>query len=180
MPILVSSTPDPPRRHSRGGRSLRVNPAARDGRSKAGLLSFRAVRSTSRAALRCPRPPAETARRVLTGQWGSVRLRPRLGRLWLHGLPGLCAPTQLFHAIHPLDCRVEREVYLLNLDGWGSVRNPAERHFVLAGVAVFERQIYHLLNDADRFVETLGLRPKMSNCMPVSWPPADEACGGAW
>ena len=50
-------------------------------------------------------------------------------------------------------------MYLLYLDGSGSVRNPAERHFVLAGVAVFERQIYHLLSDADRFVETLGLGP---------------------
>ena len=34
-------------------------------------------------------------------------------------------------------------MYLLYLDGSGSVRNPNERHFVLAGIAVFERQIYH-------------------------------------
>ena len=48
-------------------------------------------------------------------------------------------------------------MYLLYLDGSGSVRNPAERHFVLAGVAVFERQIYHLISRTDQFVSTLGL-----------------------
>ncbi len=48
-------------------------------------------------------------------------------------------------------------MYLLYLDGSGSVRNPNERHFVLAGVAVFERQIYHLISEADNFVESLGI-----------------------
>ena len=48
-------------------------------------------------------------------------------------------------------------MYLLYLDGSGSVRNPAERHFVLAGIAVFERQIYHLISRTDQFVSTLGL-----------------------
>ena len=50
-------------------------------------------------------------------------------------------------------------VYLLYLDGSGSVRNPAERHFVLAGVAVFERVIYHLISETDQFVSTLGVGP---------------------
>ena len=50
-------------------------------------------------------------------------------------------------------------MYLLYLDGSGSVRNPAERHFILAGVAVFERQIYHLINDVETFVDELGLGP---------------------
>ncbi|MCY4551999.1 MAG: DUF3800 domain-containing protein [Defluviicoccus sp.] len=50
-------------------------------------------------------------------------------------------------------------MYLLYLDGSGSVRNPAERHFVLAGIAVFERQIYHLITKTDEFVATLGLGP---------------------
>ena len=36
-------------------------------------------------------------------------------------------------------------MYLLYLDGSGSVKNPNERHFVLAGVGVYEGQIYHLL-----------------------------------
>ena len=31
-------------------------------------------------------------------------------------------------------------MYLLYLDGSGSVKNPAERHFVLAGVSIFERR----------------------------------------
>ena len=48
-------------------------------------------------------------------------------------------------------------MYLLYLDGSGSVRNPAERHFVLAGVAVFERLIYHLISETDQFVSTLGV-----------------------
>ena len=48
-------------------------------------------------------------------------------------------------------------MYLLYLDGSGSVKNPSERQFVLAGVAVFERQIYHLISKADSFVSSLGL-----------------------
>lgn len=46
-------------------------------------------------------------------------------------------------------------MYLLYLDASGSVRNPNERHFILAGIAVFERQIYHLINQVDRFVSSL-------------------------
>lgn len=48
-------------------------------------------------------------------------------------------------------------MYPLYLDGSGSVRNPTERHFVLAGVAVFERQIYHLIFRTDQFVASLDL-----------------------
>ncbi len=48
-------------------------------------------------------------------------------------------------------------MYLLYLDGSGSVKNPNERHFILAGVAVFERQIYHLIRQTDAFVSSLNL-----------------------
>ena len=48
-------------------------------------------------------------------------------------------------------------MYLLYLDGSGSVKNPTERHFVLAGVAVFERQIFHLISKFDSFVTSLNL-----------------------
>ena len=48
-------------------------------------------------------------------------------------------------------------MYLLYLGDSGSVRNPDERHFILAGVAVFERQIYHLISQADEFVSSLDL-----------------------
>ena len=48
-------------------------------------------------------------------------------------------------------------MYILYLDGSGSVKNPGERHFILAVVAVFERQIYHLISKADQFVAALGL-----------------------
>ena len=47
-------------------------------------------------------------------------------------------------------------MYLLYFDGSGSVGNPNERHFVLAGVAVFERRIYHLISSTDQFVASLG------------------------
>ena len=43
-------------------------------------------------------------------------------------------------------------MYLLYLDGSGSVKNPGERYFVLAGISVFERQIYHLITKADEYV----------------------------
>ena len=48
-------------------------------------------------------------------------------------------------------------MYVLYLDGSGSVKNENERHFVLAGIAVFERQIYHMISEADRFVDQLNL-----------------------
>ena len=48
-------------------------------------------------------------------------------------------------------------MYVLYLDDSGSVKNPNERHFVLAGIAVFERQTYHLIAEADQFVSSLNL-----------------------
>ena len=48
-------------------------------------------------------------------------------------------------------------MYLLYLDGSGSVKNPTERHFVLAGISVFERQIFHLISNTDQFVSALSL-----------------------
>ena len=47
-------------------------------------------------------------------------------------------------------------MYLLYLDGSGSVKNPNDQHFVLAGVGVYERQIYHLITKADDFIASLG------------------------
>ncbi len=48
-------------------------------------------------------------------------------------------------------------MYLLYIDGSGGVKNPTENYFVLGGVAVFERQIYHLIQRFDEFVESLNL-----------------------
>lgn len=48
-------------------------------------------------------------------------------------------------------------MYLLYIDGSGAIKNPNEDHFILAGVAVFERQVYHLINSADDFVRGLDL-----------------------
>ena len=59
-------------------------------------------------------------------------------------------------------------MYLLYLDGSGSVRNPTESHLILTGVAVFERQIHHLISSTDQFVASLGLEPStMRNCLPA-------------
>lgn len=43
-------------------------------------------------------------------------------------------------------------MYLLYLDDAGSVGNPNERYFVLAGVAVFERQVYFLQQELENVV----------------------------
>ena len=48
-------------------------------------------------------------------------------------------------------------MYLLYIDESGSIPNPSEEYFILAGVAVFERQIYHLIKKLDDLVESLNL-----------------------
>ena len=67
-------------------------------------------------------------------------------------------------------------MYLLYLDGSGSVKNPNERHFILAGIAVFERQIYHLIRRTDQYVEDLKVAPDaelhgsaMANAKAPAW-----------
>lgn len=46
-------------------------------------------------------------------------------------------------------------MHILYLDGSGTVRNPNEQYFVLAGVALFERRIFHVIKAADEFVTAL-------------------------
>ena len=53
-------------------------------------------------------------------------------------------------------------IFILYLDDSGSVKNPRERHFVLAGIAVYERQAYHLISRADSFVSSLNLASQSS------------------
>ena len=48
-------------------------------------------------------------------------------------------------------------MFVLYIDGSGSVSNPDERHFVLAGVAMFERAIFHTIKDLDNVVESFKL-----------------------
>jgi hypothetical protein len=48
-------------------------------------------------------------------------------------------------------------MHILYVDDSGSVENPDERHFVLGGVAVFERGIYHQIKAADDCVLSFGL-----------------------
>ena len=50
-------------------------------------------------------------------------------------------------------------MFILYIDGSGSVANPEEKHFILAGVAVFERQIFHLIKALDDLVVSFGLGP---------------------
>lgn len=47
-------------------------------------------------------------------------------------------------------------MYLLYLDDAGSATNPEEKHFVLAGIAVFERQVQWLQRELDNFASSLG------------------------
>lgn len=48
-------------------------------------------------------------------------------------------------------------MYLVYIDGSGSVKNPNEKYFILGGISVFERQIFHLIKHVDEFVESLNL-----------------------
>ena len=47
-------------------------------------------------------------------------------------------------------------MYLLYLDDAGSVKNSAEKHLILAGIAVFERQAYWLQKGLDDLATGLG------------------------
>lgn len=48
-------------------------------------------------------------------------------------------------------------MHVLYVDDSGSVGNANERFFVLGGVAVFERGIFHLIKDADDCIAAMGL-----------------------
>jgi hypothetical protein len=48
-------------------------------------------------------------------------------------------------------------MHVLYVDDSGSVDNPKEQFFVLGGVAVFERGVYHLIKAADDCVASFGL-----------------------
>ena len=48
-------------------------------------------------------------------------------------------------------------MFILYIDGSGSVSNPDEKHFVLAGVAVFERTVFHAIKALDDMVDSFGL-----------------------
>ena len=48
-------------------------------------------------------------------------------------------------------------MHILYIDGSGSSSNPEEKHFVLAGVAVFERTIFHAIKALDDVVDSFGV-----------------------
>lgn len=49
-------------------------------------------------------------------------------------------------------------MYLLYLDDAGDVMKREDKHFILVGIAVFERQAHWLQTELDHFVEMLGYR----------------------
>ena len=48
-------------------------------------------------------------------------------------------------------------MHILYVDESGSVDNPKEKYFILAGVSVFERGVYHLIEALDTIVREFGL-----------------------
>ena len=50
-------------------------------------------------------------------------------------------------------------MYILYIDGSGSVQSPSEQYFILGGISIFERQIYHLIGHLDDYVGSLGFGP---------------------
>jgi hypothetical protein len=48
-------------------------------------------------------------------------------------------------------------MHILYVDDSGSVDNPNDRYFVLGGISVFERGLYHLIKAADDLVASLDL-----------------------
>lgn len=48
-------------------------------------------------------------------------------------------------------------MHILYVDESGSVANPNEQFFVLAGVSVFERGLYHQMKEVDDLVASLGI-----------------------
>lgn len=47
-------------------------------------------------------------------------------------------------------------MYLLYLDDAGSVKNTSDKHFILAGIAIFERQVHWLQSELDDLAKTFG------------------------
>ena len=48
---------------------------------------------------------------------------------------------------------------ILYIDGSGSVQNSSERYFILGGVSIIERRIYHHIRDLDAYVGSLSCGP---------------------
>lgn len=51
-------------------------------------------------------------------------------------------------------------MFILYVDDSGSISNANEKFFVLAGVAVYERSIYHIIKDTDAIVDGFNLGPE--------------------
>lgn len=51
-------------------------------------------------------------------------------------------------------------MYILYVDDSGSIANANEQFFVLGGIAVYERALYHIMQDADQCVSDFELGPE--------------------
>lgn len=58
-------------------------------------------------------------------------------------------------------------MHLLYLDESGSVNNAFEKHFVLAGVAVFERKLHYLIKDIDQIMNAHRLADEELHGSPI-------------
>ena len=71
-------------------------------------------------------------------------------------LGGLPYAISLGHGSHPTAFPLQRgSVYLLYVDGSGSTTQANESHFILAGVATFERQVYWQTKALDELAEQI-------------------------
>ena len=67
-------------------------------------------------------------------------------------------------------------MYLLYLDESGNLHDPKDRHFVLAGLAVFERQTYYISRDMDDLQQAM-----LPHTEPIEFHATDIRSGkGFW
>lgn len=69
-------------------------------------------------------------------------------------------------------------MHILYVDDSGSVGNPDDSFFVLGGVAVFERGLYHLIKDVDECV--LGFGVKHHDDIELHGSPMYSGSSGIW
>jgi hypothetical protein len=69
-------------------------------------------------------------------------------------------------------------MYLLYLDHAGAIEDPAQTHFVLAGLSVFERQTYWLSQELDNIVARFN--PKDPRSIELHGSPMHGGRGKKW
>ncbi len=87
---------------------------------------------------------------ILDLRSGELRIT-RFVEGWLHSAAFFCRFCRF--------CRYSKnkKMHILYVDNSGDVENPTEQNFVLGGVAIFERGIYHQITAVDNCVARFGL-----------------------